>query len=241
MRKINSSIRVSEIDTLSDVIVRLYKDAAGSEAGVVAKDANLAQVMADTERLSAEITTAIKSDRAASTLDQADAKRDGIIRSLGDALTGYAAVPIAAKKASAANLISVFGKYGKQITSKNYAEESSLIESLLEDLRAESLKSDIAALDGIADLISSLRTAQDEFNKANDDYTAAKTAKGESATDIKKTLFNVMNNRLVPYLTAVGTIDGYVDFVSKVSAEIDRANATVTARKGKRTEGEAAE
>ncbi len=230
MKKINSSLRVTEIDTVSDVIVRLYKDASSDESGAAAKDLNLASIMAEIERLSASLTTAIKSDRATSTLDEADIARDEIIRSLGDALNGYAAIPVAAKKLAAQNLLAVYSKYGKQITSRNYAEESSLVESMIEDFGAENLKEDVASLDGIKELISSLRAAQDLFNKANDEYTAWKTGKGENASLVKKSLTEALNTRLVPYLSAVASLDGYRDFVSKVDAEIEKANSAVKTR-----------
>ena len=229
MNKIISKIRVAELDTLSDVLVRLYKDSSGGESAV-SKDANLSLIMAEVEKLSAEITTAIKSERVSSTLDEADIARDGVIRNLGDALTGYAAIPVAAKKAAAQNLLAVFSKYGRQITQKNFAEESSLIESILEDFGAENLASDIAALDGVGELISELREAQDSFNKANDDFTNASVNKSESATSVKKSLISVLNDKLVPYLSAVAPLADYKDFASKCEAEIAKANATVSGR-----------
>ena len=229
MNKVKTAIRVAELDTLSDVLVRLYKDSCAAE-NAVSKDANLSLIMADVERLSAEITTAIKSDRVSSTLDEADIARDEIIRNLGDALTGYAAIPVAAKKSAAQNLLAVFGKYGRQITQKNFAEESSLIESLLEDFEAESLKADVAALEGVGELVSELRTAQDSFNKANDDFTNASVNKGESATSVKKSLISVLNDKLVPYLSAVAPLADYKDFASKCEAEIAKANETVSKR-----------
>lgn len=237
MKKINSSLRVTELDTLSDVLVRLYKDSSSGESAI-SKDANLSGIMAEVEKLSAEITTAIKRDKVSVSLDDADIARDEIIRNLGDALTGYAAIPVAAKKAAAQKLLLTFGKYGKQITSKNYAEESSLIESMLEDFGSDSLKADVAALDGVGDLLDSLRSAQDSFNKANDEYTAANVGKGESATSVKKTLLTALNYKLVPYLTAVGALDSYKAFVSKCEAEITKANATVSTRAKTAAKGE---
>lgn len=229
MKKINSNMRVAELDTLSDVLIRMYKDSSAAE-NALSKDTNLSLIMAEVEKLSADITTAIKSDRVSSTLDEADIARDGIIRNLGDALTGYSAIPVAAKKDSAQNLLAVFSKYGKQITQKNFAEESSLIESMLEDFAADSLKTDVAALDGVGDLLDSLRSAQDSFNKANDEYTAANVGKGDSATSVKKTLLAALNYKLVPYLTAVSALDSYKTFVSKCEAEITKANANVSTR-----------
>ena len=229
MNKVKTAIRVAELDTLSDVLVRLYKDSSVAE-NALSKDANLSLIMAEVEKLSAEITTAIKSERVSSTLDEADIARDEIIRNIGDALTGYAAIPVAAKKVAAQNLLAVFNKYGRQITQKNFAEESSLIESLLEDFSADFLKTDVAALDGVGELVSELRTAQDSFNKANDDFTNASVGRGESATSVKKSLIPVLNDKLVPYLSAVAPLADYKDFTSKCEAEITKANATVSGR-----------
>lgn len=229
MNRVKTAIRVAELDTLSDVLVRLYKDSSAAE-NAVSKDANLSLIMAEVEKLSADITTAIKSDRVSSTLDEADIARDEIIRNIGDALTGYAAIPVAAKKASAQNLLAVFSKYGKQITQKNFAEESSLIESMIEDFGADSLKADVAVLDGVGDLLDSLRSTQNSFNKANDDFTNASVNKGESATSVKKSLISVLNDKFVPYLSAVAPIADYKGFASKCEAEITKANATVSNR-----------
>ena len=226
MNGINAKARVTEVDSLSDALVRIYKAlAAGAPA---ATDMFLATVMAEIERLSAALTTAVRQDAATSTLDDADGVRDEAIRALGALLTGYAAIPIAAKRAAAEALKERFDKYGVKITKESYANESSLIESLLEDLVA--LPDDIAALDGVSEAIAALRAAQDAFNAASDEYTAAKTGKGESATALKKPLVAAINDRFVPYLTAVGTTEAYKDFAAKVEAEIGKINAAINAR-----------
>ena len=82
MNKVINNVRVTELDGLSDTIVRLYKDNPAA-----AKDAFVAATMADVERLSAEITTAILQDKALSTLEAADSERDKAIVALGKVLT----------------------------------------------------------------------------------------------------------------------------------------------------------
>lgn len=231
MNKAKTSLRVAELDTLSDVLVRLYKDYSSDANGTVAKDANLKAVMTDVESLSASLTTAIKSDKVTSSLDEADIARDEAVKNLSDALNGYAALPIPEKKAAAQNLLAIFQKYGKSITTKNYAEESSLIESLLEDFSAEDAKANVETLEGVGEIIKNLRSAQDSFNKANDEFTHASVTKGQSASSVKKPLLEVLNTRLVPYLSAVALSGGYKEFALKCGAEIDKANAAVTGRK----------
>ena len=235
MKKLRVNVRVTELDNTSDVIVRLYKADSALE-----KDDYLKSVMVEVEDLSAKITTAIKSDKTASTLDVLDAKRDEIIRSLGTLLNGYAVIPLADKKAAAEKLLATFNKY-KGITSESYANESSLIESMLEDFFESGLDESINALEGIGSYLADLRTAQDDFNAANDEFTAANANKGESATAIKKPLLSAINDKLVPYLTAMNMANKavYGDFATKANAEIEKVNTSV-AKRGKSTVAETA-
>ena len=116
MKKIRFQIRVTALDTVSDVLIRLYKaDSA------LAKDDYLKGVMAEIESLSERITIAIKADKTASNLDEADTARDEIIRSLGTLLNGYAAIPVADKKAASESLLAVYNKY-KGIITERYAD-----------------------------------------------------------------------------------------------------------------------
>lgn len=231
MKKIRTTVRVTELDTISDVLLRLYKADSG-----IAGDDYLKSTMAEIESLSERITIAIKADKIASTLDEADVKRDEIIRSLGTLLNGYAVIPIAEKKAAAEKLLAVFNKY-KGITAESYANESSFIESMLKDYAASELADSIKALDGVGSYISDLRTAQDEFNKANDEFTASNVNKNESASALKKPLLSAINDKLVAYLTAMNLVNAavYGDFVSKAESEIEKINASV-AKRGKVSE-----
>ena len=231
MKRVKVDVRITVADSLSDTLVRLYKDAVAADPdGAVAKDANLAAMVAEVEDYSAKITTAIKADKSSAGLDEADSKRDTLISQLFTLLAGYGAIPIAEKKAAADKLLVVSTKY-KGIANESYARESSLIESMLEDFGKAELADAVKALDGVGDLLSGLRAAQDEFNKANDSATAAATSKGESAYAIKKPLLASINEKLVPYLTALGALPDYKDFVAKCDAEITKANASVAKKK----------
>lgn len=231
MNKLNANARVTELDGLSDTIVRLYKDNPAA-----AKDAFVAATMADVERLSAEITTAILQDKALSTLEAADSERDKAIVALGKALEGYAALPIPAKQAAAEPLLAAYEKYSKAgITRASYISESSMTESLLEDLAKESFSGNISALDGVAEAIAAIRAAQDAFTAANDSYIAANESKGASATSLKKPLLVAINEKLVPYLTAMQIANNAecASFAAAVEAEIKRLNEAIAKRSKK--------
>ncbi|MDE5898310.1 MAG: hypothetical protein K2H09_03475 [Treponemataceae bacterium] len=136
MNKLNAKTRATEVDALSDALVRLYKADAG-----VADDAFLKTVMEDVDLLSAHLTTAIKQDKVPGSLMDADSAR---------------------------------------------------VER------------------------------------------AAAGAQGESASSLKKLLVGVINDKLVPYLSAMALANAsvYSRFAAKAEEEISRANETV-ARRGK--------
>lgn len=227
MNKVISKVRVTEVDGLSDALVRLYKADEG-----VSSDAFLKSVMDEVEKLSVSITTAIKKDKVLSNLEEADGVRDEAVKNLSTLLDGYEVFPVAAKKEAAKKLKAVFDKYGKSITTANYVSESSLIESLLEDFSKE--EEAVSLLDGIKEILEQIRSAQDAFVKASDEYNAASTVKTESASSLKKPLLSAINDKLIPYITAMQMANSavYADFATKAEGEIKRVNEIVL-RRGK--------
>lgn len=223
MNKVISKIRVTEVDGLSDALVRLYKADEG-----VSSDMFLKSVMDEIEKLSVSITTAIKQDKVLSNLEEADGVRDEAVKNLSTLLDGYSVFPVAAKKEAAQKLI--FDKYRKSIITANYVSESSLIESLLEDFSKE--EETVSLLDGIKEILEQIRSAQDLFAKASDEYNAASTVKTESASSLKKPLLSAINDKLIPYITAMKMANSavYADFATKAECEIKRVNETVSRR-----------
>lgn len=235
MNKLRTAIRNAEVDGLSDTLIRLFKADLKAQG-----DAFLKATMERMETLSEQITTAILKNKTLSTLEAADSVRDEAVRTLGTLLAAYAVFPIAGKKELAAPLKTIYDKYAKAgITGANYTSESSLIESLLGDLAEESLTDNIKGLEGIDEAIASIRSAQDEFTKANDEYVQANTNKGASASSFNKPIVSLINEKLVPYLDAmvIAGNENCLEFAKGVDAEINRANDTI-AKRTKKSVGE---
>ena len=228
MNKIKRVIRNTEIDTLSDTIIRFFK--ADKEAQ---KDAFLSSAIGELEELSEKITTAILQDKTLSTLETADGARNQAIRTLGTVLKGYAALPIESKKAHAVPLKAIFDKYAKgRITRESYAAKSSLIESMLQDFAAAPLEEHIKDLEGVAESIAAIRTAQDAFAKANDAFLDATVNRGASATSFNKQIALLINEKLIPYLNAM-LLTGNTnctDFAKNTVEEITRINEAIAKR-----------
>lgn len=228
MNKLRTAIRNTEVDGLSDTLIRLFKADLKAQG-----DAFLKATMEQMETLSAQITTAILQNKTLSTLEAVDNVRDEAVRTLGTLLAAYAVFPIASKKELAVPLKAIYDKYAKTgITGANYTSESSLIESLLGDFAAKDLADNIKGLEGISEAVASIRSAQDEFTKANDEYLKANTNKGASASSYNKPIVSLINDKLVPYLDAmvIAGNENSLEFAKGVDAEINRANDTIVKR-----------
>jgi hypothetical protein len=232
MNKLKTAIRNAEVDGLSDSIIHNFKADEKAQADTFLKSA-----LEELETLLAQITTAILQNKTLSTLDSADNTRDEAVKTLGTVLAAYAVFPIASKKELSAPLKAIYDKYAKSgITSANYTSESSMIESLLQDFAAETVAENIKALEGVAEAIASIRTAQDEFTKANDEYVKANSNKVVSASSFNKPIVSLVNDKLVSYLNAmvIAGNTNCMDFAKCVEAEINRVNDMI-AKRGKRS------
>ena len=230
MNKVKSTIRITEVDGLSDSIIRIF--GADTKAQ---EDAFLKSQIAELTTLSDAITAAILQDKAVSNLDDADSRRDEAIKNLGALLSGYAVFPLEEKKAAALGLKAVYDKYAKSgILSASYVSESSMIESLLKDLSSAEAMASIEKLDGIAEMVAAIRSAQDDFTAANDAFVKAEGSKGASASSYKKPILSVINDKIVPYLNTMAIVGNaaVADFAKGVETEITRVNETV-AKRGK--------
>ncbi len=228
--KVINNVRVTELDALSDAMEREYRLACGDGQTAVGKDAVLKAQFGQLADLCARNTTAIKQDAVVSTLDEADSARDAATRDLFTLAGGYTASPFAEVRAAATDVCAVLDKYGRGMTGKNYADQTALTESLLEDLGAEKVAAQIKVLSGVAELVASLREAQDGFAAAHDGYVRAKAVKGESASSLKKPIVALINDNIVPYLNIVAAMDGYADFIAAVAGNIKSTNDTVSRR-----------
>ncbi|MBQ3824702.1 MAG: hypothetical protein II811_01055, partial [Spirochaetaceae bacterium] len=68
---------------------------------------------------------------------------------------------------------------------------------------------------------------EDEFKKATADFVKAEANKKKGAYALKKELLSIINDIVVPYVSAVSLVkESYVPLSLELSTRIDRANAS---------------
>lgn len=232
MNKLRTAIRVTEIDGLSDTLIRNFR--ADSNAS---SDEFLSEILKEIETLSAKITTAILQDKIVSSLDSVDKVRNETLKNFYALVNGYIAIPIEEKKEAALPIKLIADKYFKAgIVSTTYVSKSSMIESMLEELSKEEMVKNISVLEGLSQSVDKIREAQNAFIQANDDYIKATTNRGAPASSYKAPLLSCINTKLIPYLNAmiIARNGKYLNFAKGAETEIARVNTTINQRNGQK-------
>lgn len=229
MKKLAYRARTTEVDDTSDRLLQLY-----AAQTALKSEAFLKPLFAEMQNLSDRITEAIRRDRALSDLEDADLHRDQAVTSLFKIVEGYSHIPLDSLRTPAQQLWKILSKFGTGITRENFATESSLIEALLTDLNSPDAQPKAEELPGVSEAITTLRTAQTDFNAKRVAYEQNKAGQkeAENAVTLKAPLVNLINNRLLPYLQAMKMADEskYGALANGVEQSITTTNAAIAQR-----------
>lgn len=224
-----STARTTEVAGVSDRIIAEYDDSDWST------DAHLTGIFNKLKPETQRLTIAVNRIKAESNLEEKDEVRDSKVKAIYYLLLGLLHHPEAAIKNAAEEVDNVFEHYGVDIVEKSYTTESVLVESLLIDFANPDLQTALAALPGMTQLIDELRAAQTDFEAAKVVYEKELVILGsqENATEIKKEVLDILNNKLVVYLRAMFQVDEekYGLFTKTAAKFIDDMNILIKKRR----------
>ncbi len=228
LNKISTSSKVTEIDAVTKQIVTLY------EGSAVLSDQHLAAMMAELKQLSQKIASAIYTSVSESTLAEKDDARDEAVQNFNNYLKGLQYHPAQEVREAAGVVLALFNEFGIALVNAAYSVESSLIDSLLENLGTVEMQSEIAKLPGMAELVTAIAMTQQAFAEAYIAYTEQKVEekKRVSATEIKREIVALINGKIVVYLRAMAIVlvADFGEFVGAVAEVVDDVNGTVKRR-----------
>ncbi len=223
--KVMSRTRTTNVDSVLKQTVIRYKKNDWST------DVYLTGIFGTLTPLSEQMTDAINRIKAESNLEDKDGNRDSSIRDFFALIDGYCAFPDEAMKAAATAIRKVLDNYGLQLIHKGYDTESSLVDSLLNDLSKDEMVAHLETLAGTTTQIEKITAAQQAFITADVAFEDEKTKAGrkESASDIKKDILDVVNGKLDPYLNVMADVNSatYSDFATTLHHIIADSNEIV--------------
>lgn len=192
---------ISRVTEVNDVATRI--SGAFHAQGIA--DPYLEATFSSLDTTNLELSKAIRRSKAESNLEDKDEVRDGSTRSLYYLIIGFSHHPVAAIRESALLLLHAFDNYGISLVSESYASESALISSMLLEFQKPDYAGPIDNLSGCSELLQALGIAQEDFEEARIAYETEKAQDGmvANATEIKKEVVELVNNKIVVYLQAM--------------------------------------
>lgn len=229
MKKLVTTARITEVDDTCDRIVSLFEQEVSLQ-----EDEALKGIIEEMKILSEKMTQSIKRDVVISKVQEADKKRDTILRSMNKVLIGYQSMKSPQIRENAEKINSVFSKYGIKIIKESYTAKSSYIESFLKDISDAEYSNALSLLSGFADWVSDLRTEQTAFNQTRLAYEKAISVykNTSSASDLKKPMLDLINGKLITYLSAMKVVkfEEYSYFINAIQQVIDSTNDSIRKR-----------
>lgn len=228
MRKIKSESKINEISNIALRITDIYNQ-------LRLEDRRLEAFIIDLKKKNDILLEAINPDFTKSNLDEYDNVRDGYWTDLFYALQGYCHLPLENIRKDAEYLFAIVQKFGLTTAKKAYAEESADLEAVLLDLSKDEAREAAGRLQGIAELVELLRSAQSKFHEAQLNYNIAVASENARpvASDVKKEVLSMINQQIVPYLNTMYMIEPeiYKDFYQTVERAISDVNENVLRRR----------
>ena len=202
---IEKLILKSRVTEVNDVATRM----SGAFHAQGTTDPYLAATFGSLDTANLEFSKAIRRSKAESNLEDKDEVRDGGTRSLYYLINGFTHHPADTIRQSALLLLHAFDKYGISLVSESYTSESALISSMLLEFQKPEYALHISNLSGCAELLQTLSVAQDDFEQARIAYETEKAQDGmvANATEVKKEVVEIINNKIVVYLIAMQEVN----------------------------------
>lgn len=227
MNRISTKIRLTELADLATRLCSSYE-----ENTELQHDAFLKKNFSLIKEQTISLVQSISKDTAVSNLKQADKQRDTAVLSLSNLLVGYRSAPHQATKESATLLYQIFTKYGTKITRESYSSSTSLIDSMLRDFAQEEAQKHIETLLYVKESIAQVAKEQEAFVKERKKYEKELSVQTStpSATQLKKPLMNLINIKIIYYLTAMEGDTQYESLSNMVKQMIDSTNLTIQRR-----------
>lgn len=239
MMKLLTNARLTEVSDTAGRFLTLHATVPA------ATNPYLLTLVAELQARYAQITEAIRRDKAHSDLEEADELRGTKVSNFFKVVDGAAANEIPALREAGLRLQAVLGRYGLHIIHENYTAESGFIEAMLLDLSADDLKASVLAIQGAKEGIAAIRAAQDNFNAKRVAYekAAATDRQTETASTLKAPLLQLINEKYLPQLAALRNSDpadyaAYADAAEKITEDTNAAiKLRATLAKKKKDEG----
>ena len=229
MKKVSTSAKISEVDSVSDKSILLYNDDPQLQ-----DDANLKSIIDEVSEVSDQITESVKRDRVVSDMEEVDMQVEQDARTLKTIVKGYAAMPDEKFATAAKAVLTVIEKFNFNLFKLSMDQQAPTVDALIMDLSAQDMKENMTLLPTVPEVFAKFVQSQTNFKNKNKEYLQAYADDKDmlSASDLRKQLLQLINGKLVVYLTSAVMMnpEKYRSYVTELEKAIEDVNTQVRIR-----------
>lgn len=229
MEKINSSTRTTDTDNVCSGIIDLYQ-----KNPKLSEHPHMVAIIKNIINVSINLNEAIKRSKSRSLLEEKDNDRDTKYRNYFHLISGNTHHPDPAISEPALQIQAILDKYGLEITNESYASESSMFNSLINDMKSDEMQKALQTISGGVASFKAFEQSQNNFDTTFIEYNEDKANEGtyENASTIKRQVIKIINNQLIGYLHTLEQIDeeNFGEFARQVNQLISDNNRKVKQR-----------
>lgn len=227
MKLVNRKSQVAEVANLAASIITAYQSNR-------VEDNTISQIIIDLGKYESQITSAIQRSKTNSNLLELDAVRDAAWVDLYYLVFGFTHSPLENMRSAASRLFKVIDKYGLKLAKANYASESALLKSVFDEIETGNMREQMAELPSVSEAYENLIVSEEKFHNERIRYQQANAEESVLvvASEIKKDIIDLINDKLVKYLDAMLMVqpDRYEKLYRVVSEIIETNNLRVSKR-----------
>ncbi len=236
LEKIDSYTKVKQMDQLVGQISELVGEHE------IEGDSNFDSIISTISERHGSLQAAIDSFKPKSSQKEKDSFRDAKYRAFFRIVETALLNPEPGVADAAAPIFEVIKPFELGILRKALAEESSDLNTIIRLLNTPEFRAKMAVIQGCELSFNQLVQAQNHFEQADRTWKVDQSAVegDESPTEIRDTLYSVMNDRLITYLELMMVINPstYEAFAKAVNAFVISNNSVVQGRKSDSSEEE---
>ena len=197
-------------------------------------DAHLKSIIGEVSQVSDQVTEAVKRNQVVSDMEEVDMQVESDARTLKTIVKGYAVMPDEKISTSAKIVMAVIDKFNYNMIKLSMDQQPPTVDAMIMDLSAEDVKANIALLPTVPDVFAKLVQSQTNFKNKNKEYLQAYASDKDmlSASDLRKQLLQLINGKLLVYLTSAVMMnpEKYRSYVVELEKAIEDVNLQVRMR-----------
>ncbi len=221
--KLLNNASVNEVDDATRQIVKAYSEKE------IESDSTLADYFVHLQRIHTNLSSVMEHTTTKTVLKEKNSNRNRKYHAVAYITLGAIHNPEPSIKSAGEVIRKLFEKYGLEIMRYSYAEQSSAINHLLNEMQEPENSASVTDIPGLLLALEELEEVHTDFEQSETNWkmVRGKESVVSTPTEYKREILEHLNRVMIPYINVVNQINGsayngFYEAVTAITADINR-------------------